>query len=189
MGNNFLNWIIWPIAGCLLMGCASVNFNTRVDKKLDTEYLNEKLGTEKIDLSIDGMCPGTLPLKVVNVETRDERYVIYDVMGVTWYLIPNGFTDHVARYIAEKLIESKLTIDKESGKEIDVSMQEVKAEGNWSLEATSKFEIHIPEINYTRIYSGVEGSGMGDYAVAYSVHLAVMKFLNDPVFQKYVQCR
>jgi hypothetical protein len=189
MGNNFLNWIIWPIAGCLLMGCASVNFNTRVDKKLDTEYLNEKLGTEKIDLSIDGMCPGTLPLKVVNVETRDERYVIYDVMGVTWYLIPKGFTDHVARYIAEKLIESKLTIDKESGKEIDVSMQEVKAEGNWSLEATSKFEIHIPEINYTRIYSGVEGSGMGDYAVAYSVHLAVMKFLNDPVFQKYVQCR
>jgi len=110
------------------MGCVSINFNPRVDKKLDTEYLNEKLETEKIDLSINGMCPGTLPLKVVNVETRDKRYVIYDVMGSTWYLIPNGFTDHVARYIEEKLIESKLTIDKESGKEIDVSIEEVKAE-------------------------------------------------------------
>ena len=189
MGKKFSHWVILLIAGYILTGCMTTNFNPLVDKRLDTEYLNEKLETGEIDLSTNGMCPGTLPLMVVNVEKRDKRYDIYDVMGTVWYIIPNGFTDHVIRYIEEKLVESKLTIDKESGKEIDVSIEEVKAEGDWTLEATSRLKIYIPEIDYTNIYSAVEGSGLGDYAVAYTVHIAVMKFLNDPVFQKYVQCR
>ncbi len=189
MRNNYSHWIILIIAGYLVTGCLSKNFNPLVDNKLNTKYLNEKLETGKIDLATNGMCPGTLPLMVVNVEKRDERYTIYDVMGSVWYIIPKGFTDHVVRYIEEKLVESKLTIDKESGKEIDVSIEEIKAEGEWTLEATSRLKIYIPEIDYTKIYSAVEGSGLGDYAVAYTIHMAVMKFLNDPVFQKYVQCR
>ncbi len=43
-------------------------------------------------------------------------------------------------------------------------------------------------IEYTQTYRGASGSGLGDYAVAYAIHLSVVALINDPVFQKYVTC-
>lgn len=92
----------------------------------------------------------------------------------------------------EKLLESKLNVDKVRGKKILVSMEGIKTEnskGGWGLHAYAQFRIQIPEIDHTRVYSGDADSPMGDYAVAYAVGTAVMQFLNDPVFQKYVRCQ
>ena len=174
-----------------LLGCAK-NFNQFVDKKLNPDLLNQKLQIEIIDLSKNGQCPGTLRLRMVNIEKRTDKYKLRDHPSGEWYVKPKGFTGRVAVYIEAKLVESKIEVDREKGKQILISMEDVKAEdakGGWSVRAIAKFKLQIPEIEYVRIYGGDQQSPMGDYAFAYAVGNAVQQFLQDPVFQQYVQCR
>ena len=176
----------------ILASCASINLNPHVAHLMNAEYLNNSFQTKPINLAAAGQCPGTLALKVVNKETRKDRYIIYDSMGRKFYIIPDEFMQYVVKYMEEKLRESKLAVDEVGGKEIYVSienMREENAAGGWSLWAWAKLKITLPEINYTQIYSGNEGSGLGQNAVAYAVHFAVQNFLEDPVVQKYFQCR
>lgn len=183
--------IVIMIVCLALIGCAK-NFNQFVDSKLNPDLLNQKLEIEIIDLSKDGKCPGTLPLSMVNIEKRTDKYKLRDHPSGDWYVKPKGFTDRVAVYIEAKLIESKIEVDRKQGKQILISMEDVKAEdakGGWSVHAIAKFKIQIPEISYVRVYSGDEQSPLGDYAVAYAVGNAVQQFLQDPVFQQFVQCR
>jgi hypothetical protein len=176
------------IGGLLVSGCA-IDLNPRLTDLLEPDYLNKKLGTETIDLSIDGNCPGTQPLKFVNVEKNNERHVVYDDFGANSVITSQEFTNQTIKYTEKKVIESNLTIDNQSGKIINVSFGKIKVEGFATFEANASMEFNIPEINYTKHFSAVEGSGLVDYAASYAVHLVVVEFLKDPVFQKYVQCR
>lgn len=184
--------VVLLVLYCGLIGCAK-NFNQFVSPKLHPQVLNSKLKSEELDLSQNGNCPGTLPLNVVNMETRVERYLINTTHPTgDWYITPKVFTGHVARYMEEKLVESKLKVDKVRGKKILVFMEGIKiknSKGGWGVHAYAQFRIQIPEIDHARVYSGDADSPMGDYAVAYAVGIAVMQFLNDPVFQKYVRCQ
>lgn len=187
--------IFYGICSFVLMGmlsACSYNFTSNVGNRLDPQDLNDAYGTKPIDLSAEGKCPGTLPLKVINKEDRTEEYIIYDSMGRTFYIIPNQFADYVVRYMELKLQESKVTVDDTKGKEIYVSIEEIKEEnaaGGFSLWAWVKLKIAIPEINYSRVYSGEGGSAIGYNSVAYGVHHAVQEFLEDKVVQEYIQCR
>lgn len=182
---------------CLLLltvifsSCAH-NFTSPAGEKLDTASLNESHNTEPINLAAEGKCPGTLPLNVINKESRTERYIIYDSMGRKFYIIPNEFTDYVVDYMEAKLRESNLTVDDAKGKEIHVSIEELSekdAAAGFSLWAWVKLKITIPEIGYSQVYSGDDGSFNGYNAVAYAVHHAVQKFLEDETVQEYIQCR
>ena len=148
--------------------------------------------TKKIDLSIDGKCPGTRSINVINSEIRIEQYCINDTMGCRWYIIPKNFTDYVVKYIKDKLIESNVTnvtIGDGARDKILVSLEEVKAiEGAWTFGSSSKIKTQIPEITYTQIYNGESGSGLGYHAVAYAIHISIDEFINDPVFQDYIKC-
>jgi hypothetical protein len=180
------------LAACWLMfGCAK-NFTQFIDRELSPDLLNKKLETEIIDLSKNGQCPGTLQLQIVNVEQRTDKYKLRNHPTGAWYVKPKEFIDRVAVYIEAKLVESKIEVVRKQGKQILISMEDIKAEdakGGWSVRAIAKLRIQIPQINYERIYSGEEQSPMGNYAVAYAVGIAVQQFLQDPIFQKYVHCR
>lgn len=169
----------------LLFGCA-INVTDRVNNQLDLKNLNEKLETRITDLSVDSRCPGTRSLKVINAETRTEKYC---VNGSKWYIIPKDMTDYVVKYIENRLRESNIKAGEEFNNEILVSLEEIKViEGIWSFGSSSKIKIQIPDINYMQTYVGESGSGLGFHAVAYVIHLSVDKFIKDPVFQNYVKC-
>ena len=172
----------------ILSGCG-FNINSHIGPLLTTEYLDKQVNTEAIDLSVDGQCPdGTLPVIPINVEKRKEKYRVYDTM-VTHYFRPNEFIDHVVEYMKKRMIQSNLVIDDQKGEKILVSLEEASSYGNWTLETNIKLKIEIPKINYSQIYSGVEGSAYQQNASAYALHIAIMKFLKDPVFQKFVKCQ
>lgn len=177
------------VLSIFFFGC-SINVTHRVDNLLDVKRLNQKMGSQIIDLSVDGRCPGTKSLKVVNAETRTDKYCINDAMGCRWYIIPKDMADYVVKHIENKFIESDLKTGKQFEHEILVSLEEIKAiEGVWSFGSLSKIRIQIPDIHYTQTYIGESGSGLGFHAVAYAIHLSVDNFLKDPVFQNYVKCR
>jgi len=69
-----------------------------------------------------------------------------------------------------------------------VSIAEAKLELTHISRGSIKLKIEIPEINYSKVYEGSESSVFSQNAIAFSTHLAVMDFLQDPVFQKYIKC-
>lgn len=170
-----------------LSGCAT-NASRMVSNRLDLENMNSKLGTQTIDLSVDGKCPETKSLKVVNGESRSDEYCINNVMGgCRWYIIPKDFSNEIVKYIEKRLTASNIKVG--SGSDIIVSLEELKSqEGVWSFGSFCKIKIQIIEINYTQTYVGESGSGLGDFAAAYAIHLAVDNFFKDPVFQSYLKC-
>jgi hypothetical protein len=182
--------LFYMVLSGILTSCA-VNLDSRISPLLKTEYLNSQLNTTPIDLSSGGQCPGTLSLKVISKDTNKDKYMVLDIStGPDCYITPEIFMKDVVNYIEEKLKESKLTIDHSGGKEIFVSIENIRGrlEG-FVLKYYAGFKITIPEINYTEIYGEYEASGNDQKAIAYAVHLAIQDFLKDPVVQKYVQCR
>jgi len=168
----------------LLLGCAT-NIDKRVAKSLDPEFVNSKLETRATDLSVDGECPGTKSLKIVNGETRGEKYSTGDFR---FYIVPKELTDYIAKDIESTLIASNIKVSESIGNKIIVFFEEMKLTEGWSFGATCKIRINIPDINYTNIYVGESGSGVVNHAMAYAIHLAVESFLKDPVFKSYVRC-
>ena len=188
--KNFRGFaVVSIILSCFLFGCA-INVTHRVRDKLDLKNLNSKLETQTIDLSADGKCSGTRPLKVVNAETRTDKLRVNDAMNCKWYVIPKDMTDAVVKHLEKRLIESNLKVGEDYDNKILVSLEEIKAiEGVWSFGSSAKLKIQIPDIPYTQTYAGESGSGLGFHAVAYAIHLSIDNFLKDPVFQDYVKCR
>gem|GEM_PF-3763895 len=183
-----ITFVITSIVLCsFFTGC--INFTRQIGRLMHLENLNYEMETRIIDLSSQGQCPGTRSLRVVNAETRTEKYCINDMMGCRMHIIPRDFADYVVKYTEDKLHESNIKTTDQSVERILVSLEEVKAiEHGFTFGSLSKIKIEIPSIDYTQTYIGESGSGLGDHAVAYAIHLSVVALLNDPVFQKYVTC-
>ena len=175
---------------CMIAGCA-LNLSDIRHQLNHPTFLDEKTGTAKINLAENGQCPTvTLPVNPVNFETRTDKYVVCGTCKPNQYLEPKEFIENTVQYLKKKLIESNLKVDEQSGKKILVSLEEAtSSSGVWSVETNVKLKIELPEINYSKIYSGVEGGHYPNHAIAYALHLAIHKFLNDPVFQIYVKCQ
>jgi len=150
--------------------------------------MNSKLETQTIDLSVDGKCPETKSLRVVNGESRSDEYCINNVMGgCRWYVIPKDFSNEIVKYVEKRLRASNIKVG--LGSDIIVSLEELKSqEGVWTFGSICKIKVQIIEINYTQTYVGESGSPLGDFAAAYAIHLAVDNFFKDPVFQSYLKC-
>lgn len=173
---------------CILVlfmsSCCVGNMDPLVKAVLDPAFIQGKLGTEQIDFPSDGQCPGLKSLKVVNDEKNEQRQKIdYCV-----YIIPKGLSELAVEYIETNLREGGVVIDEASENRILVSLEETLFEGTFSWAVTVKLKITIPEIDYSQVYKGYEGSGSGNHATAYAIHLAMLEFFRDPVFQKYLQC-
>lgn len=188
--RNLLICLISALMLSLSVGCAGMRHNAgqHMEKLLTLEFMNSKLETQPIDMSNGGNCPGTVPLKVVSVEKNSQQHVFFRNVLHKHYVVPTEFMDQVATHFENKLVESKLTIDKQNGKAILVSLEEANVEGTIVPEGKLTIKIQIPDLDYARSYSTVEGSANAYYALAYCVHLAIEQFMKDPVFQQFVQC-
>jgi len=172
----------------------SINIGSKSISLINTNYLNRKMDSKPIDLSRDAKCPTPMALRVKSVETRSDDYTICESGGRTFYIVPSKLSETIAKYIEEKLVEGNANVSVNNGKEIQVSIQEVKEIDGGALCAIVKLKITIPEIKYTQIYSsndfssGDDCSAMGDNALAYAVYHAVQHFLEDAVVQHYIKC-
>ena len=98
-----------------------------VSRQLVPENMNSKLGTQTIDISVDGKCPETKSLRVVNGESRTDEYCINNVMGgCRWYIIPKDFTNEIVKYVENRLSASNIKVG--SGSDIIVSLEELKSQ-------------------------------------------------------------
>ncbi|MGA2228790.1 MAG: hypothetical protein ABSH41_30510 [Syntrophobacteraceae bacterium] len=182
--------ILCVVLPVFLSGCA-INVTSRVATRLDLADMNTRLETGPTDLSVGGECPGTKSLKIVNGEMRTDKYCIDQALGgCRLYIIPKDFTDHVVKYMEDKLRASNIKVHEGLDNEIIISLEEIKSqEGLWSFGSFCKIKVQIPEINYTNTYVGESGSGIADLAAAYAIHLSIDNFFKDPVFQSYVRCK
>ncbi len=184
-----LLFFIGVIVSCvsLLQGCAT-NAQGMISKRLDIDTMNSKLGTKTDNLADGGMCPGTKSLIIVNTQDRKDQYCINEVLGgCRWYIIPKEFNEEVVSYIGKRLVASNVTVG--AGSNLAVSLEKLKSqEGVWSFGSNAELKIHLPDINYTKTYVAENGSGLGDLAAAYAIHLAIDDFFKDPVFQNYLRC-
>ena len=185
------NFFLGTVVFFMVAGCGGFNINSRIDPYLDPAQLEPETGTQTIDLNENGQCPSvTLIVNPENIETRKEKFLLgYDG---PWdhYLIPKEFIEMAVQYLEKKLIESNVKIDEQSGKKILVSLEDAKTNiGMWTIATTVKLKIALPEINYSNIYTGAEGSVNQLRATAFALDLSINEFLNDPVFQKYVKCQ
>jgi len=171
-----------------LSGC-SMNLGPMVSNRLDREVMNNKLETKTIDLSDGSKCSDVKNVRLINGESRTDEYCInYSMGGCRFYVTPKDFAYEIISYLDKMLNASNIKVG--SGSDIIVSIEDLKSqEGVWSFGSSCKIQIQIPEINYTQTYIGESGSGLGDLAAAYAIHLAVDNFFKDPVFQRYVKCQ
>jgi len=188
--RNFARFCFICVVSCIfLSGCGPTRVDKMVARRLDPKMLDKKLGTQTIDLSVDSQCSEAKSVRVVNGELSTEQYCINNAMGgCRWYIIPKDLTNDIVKYIGDRLSASKINVG--SGGEIIVSLEELKSqEGVWTFGSVCRIKVQISEINYTQTYIGESGGGLGDYAAAYAIHLAVENFFKDPVFQRYVKCQ
>lgn len=192
MQNAAKTWLALTLFGLLSLSlsCGAMwhDASRPVQDLLTLELMNYKLGTQVSDLSKGGQCPGTRPLKVVNVEEDTEKQIVFRNAGHKHYVIPKTFTDSIGRYVETKLVESGLKIDA-GGETIQVSIEDANVEGQIVPEGTVSLKFEIPALNYAKVFTGVEGSASGYHTVAYAIHLAIDQFIKDPVFQKFAACR
>ncbi len=185
--KNLARLCLICVALCIFVSGCSSNARKMISRRLDPEMLNRKLETQTIDLSADSTPAEMKSVRVVNGESHTDKYCIYGSMGGRWYIIPKDFMDDVVEYIENRLSAGNVTVG--SGGDIVVALEELKLQGEWTFGSACKIKVQIPDINYTHTYVGESGGGLGDYAAAYAIHLAVDKFLKDPVFQNYVKGR
>jgi hypothetical protein len=187
------NSVICILLSTIIAGCVNVDLNegiganAGVKELLYLSYMHEQLGTKRIDLSQNGRCPGTKLLNAINVESRVDKRVLMEMQG-EFYITPKTLNGSVVKYLNEKFIESGLSVDKIKGKIINVSITDATLEATHICKGAIKLKIEIPEISYSNVYGGTESSPSCSNAIAYSIHLAITDFLQDPVFQKYVRC-
>src|SRR5208283_1590686 len=98
-----------------------------------------------------GECPGTKSLKIVNGETRNEKY---DIGDFRFYIVPKDLTNYIAKDIESMLIASNIKVSESLDNKIIVSFEDIKLTEGWSFGASCKIKVQIPEINYTNTYVG-----------------------------------
>ncbi len=178
--------ILWLtfFSGCVM------NINKRMDSLLDPSYLAGKTGTKDVNFATNGRCPGvTMPVYPVNIEERTEKHIICIINGVEHVIEPKRFVEQAVQYLKVKLMNSKLDVNEQIGKKIFVSFEDAKAGTGWVDASIVRLRIDIPEIKYSRLYSGKESSFKVEHSTAYALHLAITAFLNDPEFKQYVSCQ
>lgn len=176
----------------MLSSCAH-NQTKSVARKLDPTDLYPMYKTKVIDLKSQSKCLSPPSVKLVNTEARNEDLRIAEIGGHTHYIKPKELTNHIVDYMSDALEKCQVKVDASSTKAIEVSIDqaEMKLSGPFSARgAVIQLKINIPETQYTKIYSAEEWSAQAIWTtMAYAIHLATWKIIEDPVIQSYVLCR
>jgi len=175
----------------MLSSCAHDQTNA-VARRLDSLDLYNIYKTNVIDLKSQSKCPSPPSVKLVNMETRNEDLLLAEIGGHTHYIKPKELANHIVDYISDALGKCQVKVDGSSTKVIEVSIDKVGIiiELFGAQGAGIQLRINIPETQYTKIYAAQDWSGASTWTImAYAIHLAIWKIIDDPVIQSYILCK
>jgi hypothetical protein len=181
------------IVGFVFMLSSCAHDQTKsVARKLDPSDLYPIYKTNVIDLKSRSKCPSPPSVKLVNTETRNEDLLMVADAGHTHTINPKELTNHIVDYISDAFEKCQVKVDGSSTKVIEVSINHFGVLLNLfgAQGANINLWINIPETQYTKIYTAQEWSGASVWTImAYAIHMATWRIIDDPVIQNYVLCR
>lgn len=177
------------VASIACASCATPDFGPPTDKLLNVAFIKERFGpTTFPDVTSGSQCASAQELSVTVVEERRGLRTLSSFPKVS--LRYEDISVSIQRYFEEALREAKLRTLPAGGIDIQVRVEDLTMTTGWGPAAGSAtLAVTVPQWNYSTTYIGEEVSGSIPRGIAYSVHMAVLKFLSDPQVLMHLQCR
>jgi len=184
-----------PFLLLVTVGCISCagppprDFGPSTDEVLTAAFMKENFGPSAYpDVAANAQCPGTQEVSVSVTEQRQGYRKLSSFPGIA---VPyQEFALSVRRYVVEALRESKVRVSPTGGAVIQVAIDDLSINTGFGPAAgTAKLAITVPAWGHAATYVGKETSGTVQRAIAYSVHMSILAFLNDPAVVGRLQCR
>ena len=107
---------------------------------------------------------------------------------------PKELMDVVSLYLKNGFEKSRIKVDDQSTKVIQLKMVELQWSSTFRLGGFFKTELIIPEKNFSKSYedwgyTGIDYSGTFFKPHAYAIHSVTRQIIDDPVIQDYILCR
>lgn len=189
MKRLLITFIGFAIIIFTLTSCA-FNFTKNIANELQPVNLYESYNTKPLNLGTRSKCPLPPSINIVNMETRDENYLMN--RGITkLYINPKELTNYIVDYMKDAFEKCMVKIDANSTKTIQVSMKKAEfTQGLWAQGAYIQLKIDIPEKQYTEVYEATDNAYNSVMrAMAYAIHATTWKIIADPIIQDYILCR
>lgn len=193
--KNFLLAIVLCTMIVLTFSACAVNVTKLVgDTLLQPPSLYAIYQTSPKNLSELSQCQSTPPsVNIVNVETRSNIHNIFSLPGASIYIIPNEFNNYIVNYIRDAFQKSQINVDENSTKIIQISLnyaQSLRSGASLNEGAELRLNISIPEKQYTETVKAEDWTPRGQaVAMAYAIHVATWKIIENPVILDYILCR
>ena len=177
----------------MLSACNSY-WTKDIGETLHPSKLYHKFQLRIIDYSVVSKCTNPLTVKLVNMATlRNPHHIGSRVSGIfRHYVNPKKMTQLLIDYLRHAFARCKVQASDTSNKVLQLSFIHLQLLGRYmgANGAELTVRLKIPEIKYTKIYKRKDWTADWAYvAMAYTVHRVVFDIVNDPVIQKYIQCR
>jgi hypothetical protein len=177
----------------IILALTSCTFHLTKDvaDELKPEELYGLYNTKHKNMKARSKCPMPPSVNIINKETRDEDYMMWD-RGVTkWYINPKELMNYTVNYMKDAFEKCNVKVDVNSNKIINVSMNKANfTQGMWAQGADIQLNIEIPEKRYIEIFEATDNSAKSSMrAMAYAIHVATWKVIADPVVYDYILCR
>ena len=181
--SYFLIAIVGSLASC------ATNMSPQTDELLNTTFIKQQFGPSAYpDITFGSRCSTPPKLSVVVEEDRKGPRSLsgFPPVGVTFEEISAS----MQRYFVDALKQSKVETMPTGGTLVRVRVQDMSMTTGWGLAAGSTtLAIDVFAWDHTATYMGEEVSGTIPRGIAYSMHMAVLKFLADPQVLRRLQCR
>ena len=180
--------VILTIIMITFMGCTFHN-TKYITEKLQPTELYKSYNVKPANLKAQSKCISPPTIKILNMETREDDHTVFEVPGQTSTINPKELTESVVAYLKYGFKKSKIEIDNNSIKIIQISFKDAKLlKGGWTIGGNIKMKVDIPEIKYSEIYEAEDWSTNTFQAMAYAIHVVTRQIIDDPVIQDYILC-
>jgi len=192
--NRYLGLWVWIVVVLFLTGCgATLNQTRKISDQLnqDQDVIYKSFKVQPTDLSLNSKCNAPASVKIVNIESRTEDYLVYKIAAQTGVINPKEIMDSVCLYLKKGFEKSRIKVDDQSTKVLQLKMADLhSAAGMWTWGGYFKVELIIPEKNFSKFYEGRENLAKSAiHAATYPIHGVTRQIIDDPVIQDYILCK
>jgi hypothetical protein len=107
-------------------------------------------------------------------------------------LIPKEMTADIIGYMGDAFQRSHVKVEPSSSKKLEISIDKAEMNPGGLFGARGgaiDLQVQAPAIGLIKVYSAQEWSAQAGWTtMAYAIHLATWKMIDDPVIQDYVLC-
>ena len=177
-----------------LSGCA-VHMTKETGAELNPTVLNAAFNTQSTNLANYSKCASQPTVRIINAETNTNDLVIglIDNMESRPYIIkPKELNDFIVEYFKDAYSKNMIKSNDNSTKIIEISIAKAKILRTiFGRGASVNLKVNLPEIKKEYDFSSEQWTGWADpyRALAYAIHEAVWKTINDKAIQDYILCK